>query len=90
MVCSIKSVLPRIDEGVRDILAEQFAGEFAERLVGRAVTAVIDVVFEVIQQLVGGRVTPGGIAREAAMQNVVERAVNARIELAEIGNRPGS
>ena len=60
MVCSIKSVLPRMDEGGRDILAEQFAGEFAERLVGRAVTAVVDVVFEVIQQLVGGGVTPGG------------------------------
>ena len=43
-------VVPGSEElfGVGDILAEQFAGEFAERLVGRAVAVVGYVVFEVM------------------------------------------
>ena len=71
----------------RNILPEKVADEFAERLVGRAIAGVVDVVFEVGHQFVGGRVTLGQIAREAFLEDVVELAVNARVKPAEIGNR---
>src|SRR5665213_3065877 len=57
-------------------LAKKFADKFAERLVGRAVTRAVDVKFEVIHQLVGGRVAAVRIMREAVMENVVQLVVN--------------
>src|ERR1035441_6238687 len=68
-------------------LAEQFADELAERLVGRAVAGAVDVEFQVIHQLVGGGVTAVRVMHEAVVENVVQLVVNARIKNAEIGNR---
>src|ERR1700691_3292442 len=75
--------------GAGNFLAEQFTDEFAERLVGRAVAAVVNVVLKVIHQQIGGSVTACGVAGEAVMQDVVELVVNARVERSKIGNRLG-
>ena len=40
-------------------------------------------------QFIGVGVTSGGVAREGAVEDVVEPVVNARVELAEIGDLLG-
>src|SRR5206468_452681 len=77
----------RVIDGVHGGLAKEFADESAERLVGGAVTGVIDVVLQFVEQFVGIGIALVQVAGQGAMKNFVEAVVNARVEFAEVRQR---
>ena len=66
-------------------LAEKFADELAEGFVGRAVTLMVDVMLQIVEQFIGGGVAFVKVAREGAVEDFVEAVVDAACPIP--GNR---
>ena len=68
-------------------LIKQIPNIPSERFVSGAVTRVVNVMFEIVKQLVGGRITLPQVARQGAMEDFIETVIDARVKRAEIGYR---
>src|SRR6266850_1173787 len=73
----------------RNGLTEQVANVSAHRFVRGPVPGVIDIVLEVVQEFVGGRIPLVWITSERLMKNLIEPLIDALIESAKIRNRHG-
>ena len=65
-------------------LAKQLANELAQRLVGWAVPRVVNVMLQIIEQLVAGRIPLVQVAGQRAVQNLIQPVIHPRVERPEI------
>src|SRR5437588_10180842 len=67
-------------------LAKELADVSAKRLIGRSVTRMINVMFEIVEKLIAGGVSFGDVAGEGTVKNLIQPIIHALVQRTEIGD----